>query len=133
MKHLIYIFIFTLSSNAFSFERIGSVVEKDTLFNYDNYDRVQYHKLREKEYQILSKRLNSLKINNLSEFIVENIEKIGTEKTASLDIIEKVEKVEKIQEADTTEDKNLQSDDRDINLDIDPLVIQESDIINIIY
>lgn len=124
MKKLTYVFIFIFSANLFAFERIGKVIEKDTLFHYENYDRVQYHKLREKEYQILSDRIKPIDQQQASEFIIENVAKIEVKEDA---IVNKIESVEQ------TDAKRTESKKTPINKDIDPLMIQEDDIINISY
>lgn len=122
MKTILSILAIIYSVQVFSFERIGTVVEKDTLFHYDNYDRVRFHKERNKEYRILSEKLAPYFKKNEDTVIKSNIEAI-----ANIPV-----KIDSIAEERRVEPKlELIEPQKSFEKGHDPLIIEEEDVINL--
>lgn len=125
MKKIIQLLLIISSTQVFSFDRIGNVIEEDNLFHYKNYDRVQYHKLRENEYNILTdkiKLIGHLKKENKDDSSLKS--ELQPEKEYSLVPEQKIE----AQDSVMKKSESTSMDNR-----LDPLSIQDSDIINISY
>lgn len=122
MKTILSILTIIYSVQAFSFERIGTVVEKDTLFHYDNYDRVRFHKERNKEYNILSEKLAPHFRKNKDAVVKSNTEAVAN-------IPAKTDNV--VQERETEPKLDPIGPQKSFEKGHDPLIIEEEDVINL--